>query len=1110
MFRLPSTLVLFLLLALPGVALAQATGTLAGRVIDAQSREGLPGANVRIEGTTLGAATDLDGNYRIIGVPVGAYTITASFAGYPPQSFENVEINAGLTRTLNFSLSTRTLDDVVVVYERPIIQPDAIGVPRVISGADLQNLPIRGVNAVTATQSGVVANDGSDGLFVRGGREQEIAYFVDGVRVTGLLGVNQQAIQEQEILIGTIPARFGDVQSGVVSITTRTGRQDFFGAAEAVTSRGLDAFGYNLLSLSLGGPVVPGRIGFFLSGEGNLTDDANPYARDTYRLSPEALEQLRGAPQSMEFRNAAGERTFVPIPVALFEGAPTFEQLVARMRQQGLVPAGFNTVTESRQLIPTADTYTAENFILARGKDDPLRQLTLNGSLNFDFTRALSLRLGGGLETRRRNTYSFTNSLYNPENRNQTDQESYRLYGTFRQRISDAAFYQLQASYQDSRFWVFPEQFSRDLSQTIEYGNRDNEYNALAARYYAPTQQAGDTAPRYRPQFASDGGAGLIGRVAANTFLLPGFRNFTYQKGRDERFGFTGSATTQIGVNQIEFGGEYEQRTSRRFTLAARTLADFARRNNIASYDQLPEQAFRNLARGRYGYDFRGINETNTQDIDRFFADGASGADLDLAPYRPIYFGGYVQNKIEFSDLVIQVGFRVDGFDQNTQVLRDIYAPLPVIRAGSLANRPAGIGEDFAVYFDDNGNGNRIVGFRDLRGNFYDAQGSRSTQQAITESQLAGGMRVDGSQPRSAAYTDYETQFTLMPRLGVSFPVTDRALFFASYNVTGQRPTEQAYGGLELFREIGAQDSRTPNPGLRPEKTTQYELGFRQRVGERAALTLSGFYRTQENKISNFRLDGGLEAYGTYVNRDFTTNRGVEVGFDLRRTQNLALNANYTLSFAQGTGSDAGATATAVWRGDFFPNFISPADFDQRHTANFSVDYRFGAGEGPVVNGLPILENFGLNVLGQFASGTRYTPVDASRQVTDSFTGDATGFINSATLPSSARIDLRLDRAFDLGVARSRMRTYLTVQNLFDTRNVLAVYRATGLPDEDGYLGSPAGQALLAGARAPAAYAFNYTAFVQSPINIGGSQSSDGALFYGLPRRIRLGVLLDF
>ena len=83
MFRSLSTAVLLFLLALPGIALAQGTGTLAGQVFEADGVTTVIGANVRIGGTSLGAATDIDGNYRINGVPVGTYDITASYAGSP-------------------------------------------------------------------------------------------------------------------------------------------------------------------------------------------------------------------------------------------------------------------------------------------------------------------------------------------------------------------------------------------------------------------------------------------------------------------------------------------------------------------------------------------------------------------------------------------------------------------------------------------------------------------------------------------------------------------------------------------------------------------------------------------------------------------------------------------------------------------------------------------------------------------------------------------------------------------------------------------------------------------------------------------------------------------
>lgn len=1119
MFRSPSTTVLLLLLALlPGVALAQNTGTLAGVVTDGTTGETLVGANVRIEGTTLGAATNLDGEYRIIGVPVGNYTITASFVGYQPVSIEDVDINSGYTRELDFTLSAGELGEVVVEYERPIIQKDAIGTPRVVSGEDLQNLPIRGVAAVTALQGGVVSSDNSGALNIRGGRSEEVAYYVDGVRVSGLLGVNQQAVQEQEVLIGTIPARYGDVQSGVISITTKTGREDFFGSAEAITSEGLDSYGYNLASLSLGGPIVPGRLGFFLSGEYGYQADSSPYGTDTYRLPDATYDALQAQPQVLTVVDAEGNESFLPFPVDLIgqqEGPIDADSLQALLIADGAIPEGA-TLGRGGALIDRAETFTASDFETVRGKEDPLRDLTLNGNLNFNFGN-VNLRLGGGYAQRRSEEFSFTNSLYNRDAFYNDERDSYRLYGTFRQRLSNTAFYQLQAEFQDFQYVQYPDGFSSELEDVLQYGDASNALNEVAGRYYVyrdETPTDGIDNPIYVAQFAEDGSS-RPSRVTPGSFSLPGRVTTTnYQKSHDQRFGFSGNATTQVGVNQIEFGGEYRQDVRRFFSIGAFGLSRFVNDDDgaeqsvegypegISSYDQLPFSILQDRVT-YYGYNYNGTEEVNDQDVDGYFpnADGER-TNTNLDAYRPIYYAGYIQDKIEFEDIILQLGARVDVFDNNTQVLKDIYAPVPIRRAGDLESVPAGIESDYAVYF----NGEDVVGYRDTDGNFYDVEGTDVAASAIINDARGQVEQVDA--PFSSIFEDYEAQVTFMPRVGVSFPVTDRALFFASYNVVSQRPTEQAFAPISFYEELDGQQSRVPNPRLEPEKTTQYELGFRQRLGERAAISLSGFYRTQENKISNRSLTGGFPAYGTYLNADFTTTQGAEVNFDLRRFRNLAINANYTLSYAQGTGSDAGATANIVWRGDYFPQFISPANFDQRHTANITLDYRLGAGEGPMVGGVRPLENFGVNVVGQFGSGQRYTRLapNGGFAVFDSFTENVDGTINGATLPATSRIDLRVDRAFNLGFSDSQLRAYLSVINLLDTENILAVYRGTGLPNEDGYASTTAGQSQL---NTPGRL-FNYQAYAGGPINVGGNQSSGAGLFYGAPRQVRLGVLLDF
>jgi len=1110
MFRFLSTAVLLLLVALPGVALAQGTGTLAGRVVDAASGETLPGANIRIEGTTLGAAANINGEYRIIGVPVGTYSVTASFSGYRAETVTDVTINNGYTRELNFELGTTTLEAVEVVYQRPIIQRDAIGAPRVATGEELQNLPVRGVAAVTALQGGVVGTEGTGDLNIRGGREQEVAYYVDGVRVSGnaLVGVNQQAIQEQEMLIGTIPARYGDVQSGVISISTKTGRQDFFGSAEAITSTGLDSYGYNLFSLSLGGPIMPGRVGFFLSGELNRTADANPYGIETYQLSDDALASLRANPQVFEVTGADGTTRQVNFPYSLISGPGiSVDSLQTLMLNAGLLGAG--ETLNSTTLIDAAETFTADQFETRRGKDDPLGELTFNGNLNFDLGD-FSLRLGGGYASRDREIFSFTSSLYNPDAFNRDERDSYRVYGTFRHRLTDRAFYQIQGEFQDYQSVLYPNGFSPDVEDVLNYGDASNAYSEVASRYYV--YRGGE----FVQQFNVDGG-GRPTAVRPGTFSLPGRTNFsTFQQRHEQQYRVSASATAQAGVHQLEFGGEFQQESRRFFSIAGFGLAAYVNDadgptvtvdgfpDGISNYSDLPFSELRTRVT-YYGYNYNGTQEVDDQDPESYFPDPVTGlrGNTNIAPYEPRYFAGYIQDKIEYRDLVVQLGLRADVFDNNTLVLRDLWAPRPIVRADALASIPAGVESDWAVYY----NSGTVVGFRDLDGNFYDTEGTRTTADEILVTER-GAVQLDPTQSRASAFTEYEPQLTIMPRLGVSFPVTDRALFFASYNVVSQRPTEQAFTAFRTYEEITGQNSQVANPSLEPERTTQYELGFRQRLGQSAAISLSGFYRTQDNKISNRTLIGASPAYGSFLNADFTTTQGLEANFDLRRTRNLAMTANYTLSFAQGTGSDASATSTVTWRGNYFPQFISPSDFDQRHTLNLLVDYRFGDNEGPIVGDVRLLENFGVNLIGQFGSGQRYTGLlpNTGFGVFDSFTTDADGRVNSGQLPPTSRIDLRVDRSFDLGFQDATLQAYLLVQNLLDTRNVLAVYRGTGLPDQDGFINTVEGQSEL---NTPGRL-FNYQAYIGGPINVGGNQSSGAPLFYSLPRQIRLGLLFSF
>ena len=226
--------------------------------------------------------------------------------------------------------------------------------------------------------------------------------------------------------------------------------------------------------------------------------------------------------------------------------------------------------------------------------------------------------------------------------------------------------------------------------------------------------------------------------------------------------------------------------------------------------------------------------------------------------------------------------------------------------------------------------------------------------------------------------------------------------------------------------------------------------------------------------------------------------KGFEFAYDLRRTRNVSVNANYTLSFADGTGSDATTTSTIVWIDETPPNFISPLAYDQRHRLNVSLDYRLGEGEGPELFGARPLQDFGFNVLATAGSGFPYTSVTAPAAINASRAPLPRGGINEDRLPWTSRIDLRVDRRFRFGAAD--FTAFLWIQNLLNSDNVLSVWRATGLANDDGFLATDQGRQQFGQLPAAPLYYRHRELLI----------NENGQISYGIPRLTRLGVRFNF
>ncbi len=276
------------ILVLVGLLLASysfgaVTGKIQGKVTDKQTGEALPFVNVVIEGTTMGAATSPEGEYFIINVPVGTYTLTTSMMGYKITRVENVKVSADMTTRLDFRLEPTVIEgeEVVVTAERPIVQRDVTSSMKRYETEDIERMPVSDFQDIVAAQAGAVETDGeySGGLHIRGGRTGEVAYYVDGISVndpaTRQAGINisNKAIQEMLILSGGFNAEYGEAMSGLVNIVTREGGKRFGLDIEYATDKvfGERDYGYQDLNISMGGPVpFLKNLTYFISGEGYM------------------------------------------------------------------------------------------------------------------------------------------------------------------------------------------------------------------------------------------------------------------------------------------------------------------------------------------------------------------------------------------------------------------------------------------------------------------------------------------------------------------------------------------------------------------------------------------------------------------------------------------------------------------------------------------------------------------------------------------------------------------------------------------------------------------------------------------------------------------------
>ncbi len=267
----------------------QTTGKISGQVTD-NAGAGLAGANVIVDGTSMGAATDNDGKYTILGVSAGKYSLTASYIGYRSTTTSNVEVKTNLTTPQNFSMESSAIegDAITIIGEKRLVEFSATNSVRSVNAEEIQNAASRSVTGMLDMQAGVTITNGK--LHIRGSRAEEVAYTLDGAQITDVINTGRdvsaipEALAEISVEAGGYGAHVGGANSGVVRQTMRTGGNRIGGNVRFESGD----FGYQDITATLGGPVGP--VKFFGAVRQSHTDDSNPSFFTDFMIDLDGVE----------------------------------------------------------------------------------------------------------------------------------------------------------------------------------------------------------------------------------------------------------------------------------------------------------------------------------------------------------------------------------------------------------------------------------------------------------------------------------------------------------------------------------------------------------------------------------------------------------------------------------------------------------------------------------------------------------------------------------------------------------------------------------------------------------------------------------------------------
>lgn len=1056
---------------LPVNLFAAATGTIKGIMTDKETKEPVIGASVMVVGTKLGAVTDLDGRYTITRVDPGVYTVKISHLEYVTQTVTDVKVQTDITTEISIALTkksaTKLKNQIVVKAQHEIIDKYITANEVTISNETIQHQPVTTVDQLLTQVSGVVTNNEGE-VFVRGGRAFEVGYLVDGVPLGDPLGGLGQAgaslslvsgsIQEFTVIKDGFDPEYGNALSGIIKITTQTGSKD---ATRMNMQYITDDFGNKSLNkysrnsdygrFSLSGPdpflkskLLPAlglnflqdkELTYYFYAEVDKNDGYYQYRRYDTPVTR----------KSDRYFNLLGFH----IPQKQYNKYYWMGNIKFRPMQNLKMIFSYKNSSERYTDFEWAYRYSAATapFYIVNWKSASL-EVSQSVSKNMNYEMVLSYAQNGlTREPQDPNNpghglnpdqfpFDYQNEWYEDRNKNGVYDPPEPVinlfpdtmdYGTdftgpkynlgedslLNRNIQGATIGLSDFRFNDNGYVdrlegePFVDLNGNGVWDKGDYLHDKNGNGRLDSSLISHMNN-------HTPESYIDGDS-IIGEpfIDLNS-------NHVYDYGIDVFIKSNGPDNMDYNHDGQHNGPESPWEPG----------IPFVDRNGNGLYDP-PNNQY------DLGEPFTDVNGNGVWDGggSKTFYDPLNYDEDAIWHHRNTdTYRGEIKVFWQLGNHELKAGAALQRDDLMYQEIDKPYLTYngrpdggPYPDRGAFRDMFAYDPWSGTVYFRDKLEYGSMIASLGLRWDFF-VQDKYALVDVARNDDLGSGI-ILGDREK------------LSPRIGFSYPISDKAKVHFNYGHFYQRPSllymyRRNTTSVNLNAIIG-------NYNLDYQKTIQYSFGVKYAMSENYSVDISGYFKDEFDKINSTSVRVGGLTRQQYRNSDYGRSRGFELTLEKRGGGYVNGQLSYTFAYAYGKASQTNENYLSDFELSRTPLDEAPLDNDIRHTLKTSIQIYVPNTVKPRLFGLPIMNGWSLDIESTVESGLPFTPNKDYPNINTNVGEDIQR--NSLRMPATVNFDIRFNKDFKAFGLENKL--IFWVNNVFDNKNVNTVYSNTGRPD---------------------------------------------------------------